>query len=252
MIDSGPLTVEEIIIALWELDGEAQAKEIKDRVTENRGGGIPPQYSHSHSYRETMQKIIEDYCPQSSNFRGIACFERVERGRYRLITDQVEHFYPLLIKKPVLHKPVPENEGQNPNPQNKDTKTFSEDNGNLKLFKETEEEAFPEGKEVYRLHRTKERNPMVISQAKQLGLQNDPHLCCQVCGFSFIKTYGKLGQGFIEAHHTFPLSDLTEETETKIDDIALVCSNCHRMLHRRRPWLKLNELKSLLEKEIGF
>ena len=33
--------------------------------------------------------------------------------------------------------------------------------------------------------------------------------------------------------------------ETKIEEIAIVCSNCHRMLHRKRPWLKIDELKNI-------
>jgi predicted HNH restriction endonuclease len=35
-------------------------------------------------------------------------------------------------------------------------------------------------------------------------------------------------------------------SKTRAADIALVCSNCHRMLHRRRPWLTMSDLKTLL------
>lgn len=79
--------VEEIITALEQLGGEAQAVDIKDRVTQNRGG-IPPQYSRSHSYRETIQRIIENHCPESADYQSgkyTARFRRVMRGRYRLI-----------------------------------------------------------------------------------------------------------------------------------------------------------------------
>lgn len=117
----------------------------------------------------------------------------------------------------------------------------------LPIAEEDEELAFPEGKEVFRLHKSKERNRELIRAAKQTRLQTDKRLCCQVCGFSFADKYGELGDGFIEAHHLFPISQLTEETETKIDDLALVCSNCHRMLHRRRPWLTLDELETILQ-----
>jgi len=117
----------------------------------------------------------------------------------------------------------------------------------LPIAEEDEELAFPEGKEVFRLHKSKERNRELIRAAKQKRLLTDKNLCCQVCGFSFADKYGELGDGFIEAHHLFPISQLTEQTETKIDDLALVCSNCHRMLHRRRPWLTLDELKIILQ-----
>lgn len=113
------------------------------------------------------------------------------------------------------------------------------------IVDEEEELTFPEGKEKFRLHRSKERNITLIKIAKARYLALNKKLCCQVCSFSFEENYGELGKGFIEAHHIFPISDLKEETPTKVEDIALVCSNCHRMLHRRRPWLDLNELKNI-------
>jgi predicted HNH restriction endonuclease len=121
---------------------------------------------------------------------------------------------------------------------------------NVPIAEEDEALTFPEGIEVFRLHKSKERNKELVRAAKLNRLRTDKKLSCEVCGFSFTEKYGKLGEGFIEAHHLFPISQLTEETETKIDDIALVCSNCHRMLHRRRPWLTLVELKSLLQHPI--
>jgi predicted HNH restriction endonuclease len=114
---------------------------------------------------------------------------------------------------------------------------------NVFVAEEDDEISFPEGKEIYKLHKSKERNRELIRLAKEQHLQKDKKLCCQVCGFSFLDTYGEIGQGFIEAHHIFPISLLKEETETKIEDLALVCSNCHRMLHRRRPWLTIKDLK---------
>jgi len=50
------------------------------------------------------------------------------------------------------------------------------------------------------------------------------------------KVYGELGRGFIEAHHTIAVSELYRGAKTKAKDIALLCPNCHRMVHRRRPW----------------
>jgi hypothetical protein len=118
------------------------------------------------------------------------------------------------------------------------------------FFKEEDDElAFPEGKEFYRLHKSKERNKAVIDLAKKKAKDRDPLLCCSVCDFSFLKKYGVIGEDFIEAHHTKPLSETTEEVETKVEDLALVCSNCHRMLHRKRPWLSISNLKSILNDE---
>jgi putative restriction endonuclease len=109
-------------------------------------------------------------------------------------------------------------------------------------------EVFPEGRLLFRLHRLRERNREVVERAKgRAKRKNDGRLLCCVCNFDFAAVYGELGKDFIEGDHTKPLSELAEETETKVTDIALVCSNCHRMLHRRRPWLSIDKLRTLLK-----
>ena len=56
---------------------------------------------------------------------------------------------------------------------------------------------------------------------------------CQVCGMHFEDIYGnELGEEFAEAHHRIPLGKLKAEVKTQLDDLATVCANCHRMLHR--------------------
>jgi hypothetical protein len=112
---------------------------------------------------------------------------------------------------------------------------------------ETEADVFPEGRVIFRQHRLRERNRAVIDKAKAEEMRRSGgKLRCCVCRFDFADVYGALGQGFIEGHHTKPLGDLEDESETKVADIALVCSNCHRMLHRYRPWPNASELRSIL------
>ena len=111
----------------------------------------------------------------------------------------------------------------------------------------TEEDQFPEGKELYQLHKKRERNQIVIGLKKQLATQ-EGKLFCEVCGFDFAARYGELGEGYIECHHIKPVSMYTEEDVTTVDDLVLVCSNCHRMLHRKRPWVGKDELKAILRK----
>jgi predicted HNH restriction endonuclease len=112
---------------------------------------------------------------------------------------------------------------------------------------EEDEADFPEGREVLLQHRARERNPAVASAAKLRFLHKNGRFVCQACGFDFEDFYGEVGKGFIEAHHTTPVSDLSSGSKTKVADIALVCSNCHRMLHRRRPWLTMADLKALMK-----
>lgn len=108
-----------------------------------------------------------------------------------------------------------------------------------------------EGQSKLAIHLRYERNSTFIKKIKENAIKSNPMLNCEVCGFSFFETYGELGKGFIEAHHINPLNE-TKQTKTKREDITLVCSNCHRMLHRgistitENTILTMDELKNLL------
>jgi len=112
-----------------------------------------------------------------------------------------------------------------------------------------EDEEFAEGRILTRLHKQRERNPSLIKKKKKKVLADTGKLECEVCRFDFAINYGvKLGYGFAECHHKKPVSELKKGETTKLTDLAIVCANCHRMLHRARPWLSLEELKSLKHK----
>jgi hypothetical protein len=118
------------------------------------------------------------------------------------------------------------------------SKTFS--------LEDEDEAAFPEGREMWLTHKARERSSAVVKAAKTRFLREHGKFICQACGFDFEDFYGDIGRGFIEAHHTIPVSELRPDSKTRSADIALVCSNCHRMLHRRRPWVTMSQLKGLL------
>jgi hypothetical protein len=56
---------------------------------------------------------------------------------------------------------------------------------------------------------------------------------CECCGFNFQQAYGEFGKDFGEVHHTLPLSryEGAAKLTTSLEDLAIVCSNCHRVLH---------------------
>lgn len=75
-----------------------------------------------------------------------------------------------------------------------------------------------------------ERRREVVEAAKAEWRLADPLLRCEVCGFSAEVAYGT---PYIEAHHRRPLAELAGvPTETSVKDLACVCANCHRALHR--------------------
>lgn len=70
---------------------------------------------------------------------------------------------------------------------------------------------------------------------------------CSVCGFSFEQKYGQHGKDFIEIHHLLPIENGTRKSTIK--DVAPVCSNCHRMLHKGKTMLSIEYLKEIIERE---
>ncbi len=107
-----------------------------------------------------------------------------------------------------------------------------------------------EGKRLLVIHETKERNSKLINSFKKHKEKSNPTLKCEICGFSFEEFYGKSGAGYIEAHHIKPLAMLDKETTTTFDDLILVCSNCHKMLHRKfcDKYMSIEELKEIIGK----
>jgi hypothetical protein len=117
----------------------------------------------------------------------------------------------------------------------------------INFYEETQEEEYPEGAIAFRLHKIRERNPAVILKAKQSFKRKHSRLFCEVCGFDFQLAYDDRGSDFIEGHHKKLISEMGEGEKTRIEDIAMVCSNCHRMLHRS-PVISVDELKKIIEK----
>lgn len=219
---TGPIELQEIITALTRLGGQAQAKQIKDKVTELRGG-MPAHYGRSHSYRETIQKKIEDHCPESANWKpsNEPFFERVSRGVYRLSTQAADQYQ---------SSPVP---------------GYLEEQVVADLEALAEEESGMEGGKKARLVAYFERNPALRAAAISLHGTS-----CKACGFNFEAAYGEHGRNYIEVHHLVPISTLPEPvTINPKEDLTVLCSNCHRMIHRKRDApLSLSELSELVAK----
>jgi len=110
-----------------------------------------------------------------------------------------------------------------------------------------DEEEGNEGQLLSRVHRYRERDRTLVKKAKDKFAAEHGRIFCQACGFDFEKKYGARGADFIECHHTKPVSELEANGKTKVADLVLLCSNCHRIVHRRKPWLTFAELKAELQ-----
>ena len=105
-----------------------------------------------------------------------------------------------------------------------------------------------EGATKYSYSKRYERDP----ENRKKAIEIHGSKCC-ICGFDFELVYGERGKGFIEVHHTKPLSEIEGEMEIDPEtDLVPVCSNCHRMIHRRKDdVLSVNEIKNLISFKSG-
>lgn len=103
-----------------------------------------------------------------------------------------------------------------------------------------------EGTPRLRAHLVRERDRRVVIEKKKQAIQNGS-LQCEICNFDFLRIYGELGREFCEVHHLIPLHKADGFVETRLDDLALVCSNCHRMIHRSSPMMDIDQMRSLIE-----
>ena len=81
-------------------------------------------------------------------------------------------------------------------------------------------------------HRQRERRLRQAKIRQAMGSGNG-RLRCEVpgCGFDFFETYGELGKEFAFVHHLKGLAARGRPSKTSLDDLAIVCGNCHAMIH---------------------
>lgn len=103
-----------------------------------------------------------------------------------------------------------------------------------------------EGRLLTKVHRIRERNPKLVQLCKNAALKKHGRLFCEACGFDFVKKYGVRGLGVIDVHHTKPLHTIAVEEKTRVNDLALLCSNCHRIVHSSMCWLSIEEVREVL------
>jgi 5-methylcytosine-specific restriction protein A len=93
--------------------------------------------------------------------------------------------------------------------------------------------------------RAEGRNSVLARAAKELqGYQ------CQGCQRDFVAELGEIGKRCVEAHHLTPFSKL-DSRPRNLDprtDFAVVCSNCHRLLHSKPEPLSMEQLAELLDR----
>ena len=202
--------VDEIIDVMTELGGHCQYKDLYESIEERNLINLT-NYTKEENWQGQIRQTIQFHSSDSTVYKGKRDYfysvEGLGKGHWGL-------------------------------------RDFIADSSNVDLTED--DESFEEGKKQLTKHICYERNHRVIFLAKQKFKQKHNKLFCVICDFDFEKVYGEIGKDYIEGHHSIPVSDIPQGYRTKPEDIVIVCSNCHKMLHRKRPWLSKDKLKNIL------
>ena len=95
-----------------------------------------------------------------------------------------------------------------------------------------------EGRKKLATHLRRERSPKLVAAKKESVLAKSGTLACEACGFRFEDQYGTLGKGYCEVHHRRQLAN-GKIRKTTLKDLAILCSNCHRIIHRTKPMVSV-------------
>jgi 5-methylcytosine-specific restriction enzyme A len=101
----------------------------------------------------------------------------------------------------------------------------------------------------YRQHRAIERQSNHSRKVKKaLGTR------CMGCSLKLSDLYGPVAEGCIDAHHLIPLSSLDDDEVVRFDpkkDFAVLCPNCHRVIHRMEDCSDMEGLRKLIASGAG-
>jgi predicted HNH restriction endonuclease len=128
----------------------------------------------------------------------------------------------------------------------------AEDAGTQPLNAQLDNRSAREGQKRRRLniHRARESS-LRRAKIEAFRREHQGRIFCEVpgCGFDFEVVYGDLGRGFAEVHHLKPLAELDSPVYTTLGDLAVVCANCHRMIHRNSDCRALETITPILNSQ---
>lgn len=112
-----------------------------------------------------------------------------------------------------------------------------------------EEEIFGvEGRLLARIHVYKERDKgFAVLVKKHYKAKNGGKLVCDACGLDPVEKYGANGERCMEAHHRIPIEQLQPDSITRVEEMAVVCASCHRIIHSEKPCIPVEDLAAALK-----
>ena len=103
-----------------------------------------------------------------------------------------------------------------------------------------------EGAVKFRLHKHRERAPGLRIDKLSSALAATGRLACEICDSDYREQFGPEARFCFEVHHRLPLSELEDERETQLDDLAVLCVLCHRFIHSLPELPSVEEARRLI------
>jgi hypothetical protein len=94
-------------------------------------------------------------------------------------------------------------------------------------------------------HIRRERDPAIALAKRQSMRGPDGQLACEACRFVISRVYPGLSGDICEVHHRRPLGEASSAVRTRLEDLALLCPNCHRAIHRTDPLMSVEDFRTL-------
>ncbi|MEL7981726.1 EVE domain-containing protein [Vreelandella titanicae] len=89
-----------------------------------------------------------------------------------------------------------------------------------------------EGKRQLRAHYARERSSRLRRDKLSAFRKEHGRLCCEICDFSASAHHpDPFTERAYEVHHKNPLSAAAAPVRTTLQDLAVLCANCHRAVH---------------------
>jgi putative restriction endonuclease len=98
-----------------------------------------------------------------------------------------------------------------------------------------------EGNKRLQTHLVTERDATLVRKFKA-GLTAP---ICEACDLNLHDIYGDLAGDYIEAHHRKLVANADGQTPTRLADLAALCPNCHRVIHKNYP-MSVESLRAAL------
>lgn len=91
-----------------------------------------------------------------------------------------------------------------------------------------------------------------ISGKKRKKIIEQLGTTCEACGRKMEEIYGEIGRGYIELHHLKPFCnlDIGKERVVTLSDFAVLCPNCHKMIHKTNETSDIKKFKKRIKKSV--